>query len=355
MPNLRPLIPVLGLLLAVACGTTPRPSDDWDVEVAMDIGPDVGLGGCVLGDFRPDVPGDEIAAVATDGSVWVAGRVDGSWTSELVGRLPGEMIQCAAADLLPGSPGDEIVLVGSARGPEDSGGPGTSVLVHREDGAWRFRTFHADEKLVHAVAIGDVLPAEPGLEVVVAGYGGRAYVFRSDLAGVLRSVELGGRAKGAAVTGRGFTVALADGRLLDCDRDGEGFAVRERARSEAALARVAVEGERRLFCGNAGDLVLVDARGARTLHHDADRLRGAVLGDLDPRSPGEEFATTGYGGSVVVIHPAAGPDGTDRVVVAFHEDGHALHHLAAGPVGDLGPCLVTCGYRGRILVLRPAR
>ena len=138
MPRVRSLsLLALALLpTALACGDggaaapgddatpTPRFTYDWHVETAAELGEKIGC--VVFGDFDPDTPGDEIAALGGSGRVWILTANADAWASQLVAQAPGEMIQGVAADLDPTVEGDELVLVGMAAGDEEGGGPGAA-------------------------------------------------------------------------------------------------------------------------------------------------------------------------------------------------------------------------------------
>ena len=89
------------------------------------------------------------------------------------------------------------------------------------------------------------------------------------------------------------------------------------------------------------------------LQTEVDGIQGAVreavesvLMELDGATT---LATAGYTGEVVTLRRRK--DGWQTEVVAV-DDGR-LHHLAAGDIEGIGPCLVTCGYSGRLLVAYP--
>ncbi|MCA8949998.1 MAG: hypothetical protein KDE27_10880, partial [Planctomycetes bacterium] len=88
------------------------------------------------------------------------------------------------------------------------------------------------------------------------------------------------------------------------------------------------------------------------LHREDDRLRGAVLGDLDPTRPGREAVTAGYTHRLTVL--ASAPGGWHPVFV--HQDSDTLHHVAKGEFdGDPATAeIVAVGFSGNVTVLRLA-
>ncbi len=385
--------------LSMAADFSPQDSSpvhpDWRQQTAFDAGNK--LGGCAIGDFDPSRPGNEIAVVTGDGrviEVFRDGERESGWGHEVLGALPGEPIQCAVGDLLPDRPGLELVTAGVARGVEDDPGPGLAVLwwftgdSPRAGGSeeqpgismrWSFAKLFEDGALIHAVAIGDVDPERAGNEVVLAGFSGVVNVVSGlDLAtdGSLSihseaytlpggdSESAVGNVKGAAVGLGGAVLACDDGALLALRKRGTGWALDELARwKDAPLARVMTDADGVLVCSNDGVLryrqVLRGGAVSSTANavRREDRLRGAVIADLDPTRPGNEWATAGYDGGVYVVNLTEGVRDEHglRVIAssdfAVARDDDKFHHLAAGDLPGLGTCLVAVGYSGRVIVV----
>jgi hypothetical protein len=102
-----------------------------------------------------------------------------------------------------------------------------------------------------------------------------------------------------------------------------------------------------LFCGNDGVLRLWQDGAVRELYASTERLRGAVIADLDPSRPGIEYATAGYDGRVVVVSE----EDSTLTATVVGRDAERFHHLAVGDLPGLGTCLVACGYGGRVIVV----
>ena len=381
------LLPLHALLasLVVGCQNLSREASDppvpdgaWEQLTALHL--ETKLGGCAVGDFDPDRPGNEIAVVAGDGRVleiFVDETDPSGFAHELMGTLPGEPIQCAVGDLLPGRPGVELVTVGVAEGGEHDGGAGLATLWLRdgEGGSWEGHTLLEDQALIHGVAVGELDPDRPGAEVVLGGFSGVVHVGTIRSAGD-RTVALWehhampastGNVKGISVGPEGARIGCDDGSLLALDRAAGSLGLHSLCRWEGApLARLASDADGVLVASNDGVLrysqfapdtgTTSTVVGARA----DDRLRGAVIADLSNESPGTEWATAGYDGRILVIERVdVRRDRTGVLTMRTRQelagqDDDRLHHLAAGELPGLGTCLVAVGYSGRVTVLRRA-
>lgn len=313
------------------------------------------LGGCAVADVDPDRGGNEIVVTSGKGIVYVlypGGELP--WKSEIVLRSPGEMIQVAAGDADPSRPGNEIVAVGMAEGPESDAGPGAARLVYKEGGAWKSSAIFEEDALVHGVGIGDA-------GVFVTGYDGMVHLLRPRKGGAFETVSsaaIPGNGKAALAIAGGAWVACTDGSLVKVTAGDDGrLATAVADKRDSGRARLATDGARVLVCDDDGTLSLVGATGRREIFREAGgkKLRGAVLADLDPRSPGLEAATTGYSGKVTVLYPrteGAAP-ATEYAPFVLFSDRAGFHHAAAGDLDGLpGDELVVCGLAGRVIVFR---
>ncbi len=360
---MRPIVQLclVPTLLLASC-VTPQPGPaSWWQETAGDLGGK--LGGCCLGDFDSQNPGNEIGVVAGDGRVVCLSRSGRGWSQEVVATLPGEQIQCIAGDLLPQYPGDELVTVGVLRGGEESGAPGAAYVHWKDAQGWHSELILQDRALLHCAAFGEVDGEHPGPELVLAGFSGRVHVLHREGEELL-SESLGplpGNAKGAAVGLGGVVLACDDGSLCAMRRGDAGWQLETLEQFTAPLARVAARSNMALVCANDGRLYLLDDEGLQSIVVSEDRLRGAAIVDMLAESPGDELATAGYDGLIRIlsIQRASGSMQTlgvqagDPIVntTVVGRDENRLHHLAAGSLGGLGTCLVTCGYSGRVLVV----
>ena len=336
-------VTLLALALA-SCASTSGRARTWHQETAADLGGK--LGGCVVADLDPALPGNEIAVVAGDGGVHLIWRDGEAWRHRRPHTLEGEAIQCVAGDLIPGLGVDELVALGVATGGEDDGGPGraTALGLTADRESW-LKPLIEGEALIHAGALADLDPSAAGDELAYAGFFGQARLVGRGRPAVLG--PLPGNAKGAAAGVGGVVFACDDGSLVRFRLTAGGWRADVLDRAADALARVAADEEQVLYCANDGVLRLWRDGRVHVLHESSDRLRGTVIGDLDPERPGVEFATAGYDGRLLVL----AFDGERTTSTVVGRDGDRLHHLAAGELPGLGTCLVACGYGGRVIVV----
>ena len=351
---------LLALSVLAACGNTsdgdgassaPAP-DRWSArEIAVAPGK---LGGCAIGEIDPDHEGNEVVAVCVTGEVFVI-RGYRDATRFVMGRIfdaPGELIQCAIGDTDPSAPGNEIVVVGMKEGTEDDGGAGVVIVLSRDGLEWNARTVLEDTALVHACCVTDIDPDQPGDELVAAGFGQKLWVINGDSKEAVATLT--GPAKSLYPFDGGVAVACANGELALVKKEAGRWSKRVLQISSTGQARLGGAGDRLLAARDDGKLVLVDAHGNSTeIYGQSAKLRGAVLGDLDPGSPGLEAATAGYESRLTLLTPRAGDDGAGpwQADVVFTDE-ERFHHVAIGELVSRSPGLevIACGYSGRVVL-----
>ncbi len=348
----RTALSLLSILSLAACTGVP-PAGAWRTDVALEVSQK--LGGCAVGDLRADRPGDEIAVVGHDGDAYVVWRKAGEWHSRIVARTPGEMIQCAIGDVDPRSPGNELVLVGMLEGGEEDGGAGAAYVVRRDGERWTSERIFEDSALIHGVCVGEFDASHAGDEILLVGFSMQAHLATAQGDGwnVEPIAQLPGPGKNAVPYQEGVAVACSDGTVLWIGRSEERperWDTRVLSTSKAGQARLGAAGNVLLVCGDDGELARIEGGERETIYRSLLKLRGAVLADLDPQSPGLEAGTAGYERTMVVL--TKGPDGWEPTVV--HEDDAKFHHAAAGDVDPTSPGdeFVACGFSGRVFVVR---
>jgi hypothetical protein len=323
---------------------------EWSLQIAADVGEK--LGGCAIGDVDPDVPGNEIVAVGESGAVYLVAFKNGAWTNEIIGQAPGEMVQCVLGDVDTNLPGLEIVVVGIAEGTEDDGGPGMAHVLFLEKGEWAMRDIYRSPALLHAACVAE-LDNTLGAEVLLAGFSGQVVVMDLTEDGWVEipAGELPGAAKNAVAYQDGVALACADGSLVLVRSGPDGYATELIGQVPAGNARLATDGEGRLLVARDDGVLDLYTEGVRDeIYRESEKLRGAVLANIDPTQSGLEAVTGGYGKAITVLNQ----DGDNWDGTRIFEDTDKLHHLTAGYIGALGSStfLVACGYSGRIIVLR---
>ncbi|MBK8978102.1 MAG: hypothetical protein IPM29_19530 [Planctomycetes bacterium] len=334
---------LLCLLPACSFGAGP-PAPSWERVVLFDG--DAKIGGCAVGELDPAARGREVAAVDAHGGVHVVAlSADGTAVHHRVAALTGEGIQVAIGEADLDAPGEEIVVVGILEGTEDAGGPGAAHLVRRDGDGWVAERIFQDAALLHAVAIVDG-------EVFVGGFTDRLFRLMHTPDG-WRSQEvakLPGPAKNAIAARGGIVVACADGSLVLVVRDGAAFTSEVIHKRGVGRARLASFGDELLCADDDGSLLLLHADGmTELLHREREKLRGAVLADLDPAVPGPEAVTAGYGRKVWEL--ARGANGWDERAIS--EERERVHHVACGDLdGAPGLEIVTAGFAGELVMFR---
>jgi len=334
---------------APASGAQPAATGtEWRSAVLLDTGSK--LSGVAVGDLLPDAPGNEMVTVGTDHKIRLIWRDGETWRDEVIATTPGEMIQVAVGDVDPDLPGDEIMAVGVASGGEDDpGAKGAALYVTREGDAWTAVQVFEDTALLHGVCI-------KSSGVWVTGYSDRIHLLgRQDaLPWPAHSAPLPGPGRSIAPTAGGVAVACRDGSVVDVSLSGVvGPVPMPRDKRDVGRARVAAADRDVLAADDDGTLTLLTAgESGVVLHQGTDKLRGAVLADLDPSAPGLEAATAGYDGTIRVF-TRTGATWRDQVVA---RDTDRFHHLTSGTLpGWAGIVLVGVNYSGKVTVAGRAR
>lgn len=352
-------LPCLLLLLLAWGGRTPlcelaaeeaARTPVWKHEVAIDGS--IKLGGVAIGDVDSSRPGNEIVAVGQDGSVQIAWRKDGAWREVLIAQSSGELLQCAIGDVEPDVPGNEIVAVGMKSGAESATGAGIVYVLHRAQAQdWSLTPVFEDKALVHGVCVADMNPDRPGPEILAVGFSLAATLIEStpERWTATQIATLPSPGKHAVAHDGGAVVACAGGELVHlARRDGE-WVLTTLDRAKAGQARVDSQEGRVLSCRDDGALGLFEDGKRVDVYREQEKLRGAILADLDPSCPGMECATASHGARVVIVglrgerwQPSLAYTGSDR-----------FHHLVAGELIEAwgGVELAVSGYDGKVVVI----
>ena len=337
--------------VAAACGGERGDADGptgWKTEVVFTA--PAKLGGLDVGDLDPDRPGDEIATVCLSGQMFLISRGADGWKGELMVEVPGEMIQCAIADADPRSPGNELVAVGMDEGTENDGGKGAVHVVSRTADGWKSERVHVANALVHGVCVADLDPDREGNEILAVGFDRLAVLIYRTEEGWVREIvaSLPGNGKNAVAYKGGAAIATSTGRVDLLRKTGTRWGLETLVTTGAGQSRLGTDGSRLLSAGDDGRLLFIDGETATPVHAETQKLRGAVLADLDPDEEGVEAATAGYEFTISVLYPE-----DDWRAVAVFTDTAKFHHLASGQLDPDTPQeeLAACGYSGRVVVV----
>jgi hypothetical protein len=348
---------ILAVVFLSACGgpsgeePTKPVAGQWDAKVVHTA--EDKIGGLDVGDILPDVAGDEIACVLRDGSVTVVWPTHPGWAALGVAKVGGEMLQCAIGDVDERVPGNEIVIAGMKKGTEEDGGNGAVHVVTRHgENDWRCEQVWLAPALVHGVTVMDIDPARPGNEIVCVGFDSKATIVFRDGDGWARetAVDLPGKGKSVVPRGNDAVIATAAGTVDLLVKVEDSWGLESLLASEAGQSRLGVAPDGRIVsAGDDGVLRLIDGETVTEIHRESQKLRGAVLADLDPASKGLEAATASYLMKITVL----APDGDGwRPEVVFTDTGK-FHHLDAGDIlpDSPGMELAGCGYSKRLVVV----
>jgi len=346
---------VLVATLLASCGGGRESDGGWDARVVF-TAPDK-IGGLDIGDLDPDRPGLEIACVLRTGAAYLVGRrTDGKWSGEEIAVVGGEMLQCAIGDVDERTPGNELVIAGMLAGTEEDGGPGAVYVVSRADGKWHCELAWQAPALVHGVTVMDIDPRRPGNEIVAVGFDRAATLVFRDGDGWAheKAVDLTGRGKSVVPRGGEAVIATDDGTVTALVRVGDAWGLKALSLSVAGQSRLGVAPDGRIVsAGDDGVLRLIDGKALFDIHREGRKLRGAVLADLDPASPGLEAATASYLMKITVLYPPKAASGNDwRPEVVFTDTGK-FHHLDAGDLIPESPGdeLAGCGYSKNLVIV----
>ncbi|HVS17065.1 MAG TPA: hypothetical protein VMT18_00595 [Planctomycetota bacterium] len=332
-------IPILAALLALSPASD---TSTWSTRVLVQA--PTKLGGCAVGELDAARPGLEIAAVAQGGQCYVASRARAGWTITSVYRAPGEMIQCAVGELDAGGEGEEFVAVGMVEGSENDEAPGAAWVLARRDGRWQAELALEAPRLLHAVCVLDGA-------AFVGGFDRRMTRLVRGADGWEREVaaELPGAAKSMVAARGGVAVACTDGSVVLVRGAPGAWTSEVIDQRDAPRARIGAAGDTLVVCDDDGTLSILDGGTRREVFRSSMKLRGAVLAELDPSSPGLEAATVGYSCELSIVYDLESD--RPRAVTPFI-DAAGLHHLVAANLDDDPELeLVSSGLSGLLVML----
>ena len=278
-----PLALAAALALAPSAAAQKAQGKPWFSEVLLQA--PAKLGGCAIGNFDPDSPGKEAAAVCENGMVFLVrqdGGGDWPWNGRRVAQAPGELIQCFAANVLSETEADELVVYGASRGREDDGGPGIAYLgALDERGLLELTPLLQDEALLHGGTLANLDPRHRGNEIVLGGFSKKLHVLHREGADWIPevAVEMDAPIKAITPWRDGVAVGTTDGKLTLVQRVDDGWRSVLLEATGAGHARLAAFAGILLSARDDGGLLRVDTNfKTQRVFQGKEKLRGAALG-----------------------------------------------------------------------------
>ena len=233
----------------------------------------VPIGDIEVFDLNPDFPGEEIIVVTEDGKAVVLWQSSEgphpSYEAQVVWTDPARLRNAVAGPY--GPQGRPCALV--------AGAAGNVVKIYSVGGTWRGQVLYKSPESLSRLAVGDVDPESPGLELVVVDDTGGITLLRQGMGGyVPQAVHKEEKAL------RGVVVA-------DFDPSTPG--------KEIAVYGYGMEVA--IFCkGN-------DGFERKVLFKDTDRGHWLLAGQMIPESKPFELVAVGYSGKITLISFEGGP------------------------------------------------
>lgn len=346
---MKRLLPIaLSVLWVQLCCTTIS-GPDWIQETALDL--PSAITACAIGDLDPDRPGNEIAAVAEDGSIHMVFLEEQTWGHEIVRDAGGRLLHCAIGDVDPTHPGNELVVVGEAEGGAGGQSSGAVFLASRDNGGWQVNQLFEDSAPVAAACIVDLDPGQTGQDLVVVGHSQRASrIWRNgDNWDSTTIATLTTPCTGAASFREGIAVAATDGSVTRLTRSDSTWTLTELEGPTQGSVTVSAHGSMLIVARDESITILDQESTPATFTSTKwSGIRFAVAGSSSPELYDTEIAFISDNAIDVLQVLTMTSWKTTR---AF-EDTATLLHLATGRVEGRGEgeCVATCGSSGLLTV-----
>ncbi|MCK5773801.1 MAG: hypothetical protein KAH57_08425 [Thermoplasmata archaeon] len=355
----------------------------WEVETAYQTGG--ATDGVAIGELISSHDGDEAIVLSRDMGVYLTYfQIDtSSWHTEKIWTSPGQGLTPSIGDLMPDKPGNEVLVVGLSAGLEDAddAGHGLATVLYREGGAWRSINVLETDSLLHGCDIGDLDPTIEGNEAVVVGFTREAYSIWYDQSNSTWHSSLicndTGNLRKAVIAdilpenpGNEVVIASKSGKVLLAYGDAHNWTV-ETIYDGVPLARIAVgdvdpdEGLE-IYVGadtfndqgiDNPTIIGIKKDGTdwitKTILSDTDKNRGVWVGDVDPNVDGQELYIFGYSR---ILYQAHGSFSTGYEVSDLYKDTARGHEIR---IGDLltdrpGYEIGIVGYSEALKVIYPS-
>jgi hypothetical protein len=344
----------------------------WDVNVLASY--NTKTSGCTIGDLDPTRAGNEIVTVNGDGlAAMVYKSESGDWKSIDLWQGEGELITPVIADCYPDNSGNELVVVGMAKGPEGEGA-GQATMIYGSGDNWDSAIIYTASDMLHGLAIGDLDPNHEGNEVITMSFGFDVEMLTPNGTGPT-DWTVTPMWKGEGKVRKGIIDDVdpnhAGNELVVVDKSGNCTMLYGSGSTWTAqtlwtdpgvpgIARLAVgevdpntPGKEIIVGGDSNNVGIIWREGnswkGEVIFTDTDKIRGLGIADVDPTHKGNEILVFGYSTNVNLLIKS-GSIWISRVI--FTDTGRS-HDLAVGEVdpNHPGPEILTAGYSKNITMI----
>ena len=273
----------------------------WHPDRILDAG--APLNAVAAGDFVSDRPGNETLAGDALGNLWLAWRENYTWRSQVAWSAGGNLTSLAEGELDE----DRAGLEGAAAVMFPNG-TGAAFVISHFLGQATARQVLASPAAMRAVAVGDVIPGSPGAELVAIDDGGNASVafpnsparspqniLRLPGAACLLVADLDGSNPGEEVA-----VGTSSGEVVELFWDGSAWQEQGLWVSPSGVTCLSYgdadplhDGPELAMAAASGEMTLLERLGdtwsGRAIWTSPGALSALAIGDADADSPGNEL------------------------------------------------------------------
>jgi len=306
------------------------------------------VSGCTIGDLDPTRPGNEVISASGNGRVIMIYKDGDVWNSIDLWQGEGELITPVIGEFYSPNPGNELVLVGMAKGSEGEGA-GQVTMIYGSGDTWKAEIMYVNEdSMLHGLAVGDIDPNHPGNEVIVMSFGFDAKMLIWDGPkatdwNVTQMWHAEGKVRKGVIDdidpnhpGNELVVVDKSGNCTMLTGSGDNWTATTLWTDPGTpgLARVAVgdidptyPGKEIIVGGDSTNVGIIRRSGnsweGKVIYSDSDKIRGLGVGDVDQIHLGNELLVYGYSQKVTML-TGSGNTWNSRVVYTDSGRGHDL-------------------------------
>jgi hypothetical protein len=339
-------------------------------------GPDK-LSGVTVGDLDPTRQGNEVIGVDGVGRVVLVHRTkSGTWDSVELWQGEGELLTPVIGNFYDGHDGNELLVVGMAKGPEGEGA-GQATMIYGSGSNWEAHVIYLNaDSMLHGAAVGDLDPSHDGNEVIVMsfGYDVKMLTWNGSGAGptewtATQMWHAEGKVRKGIIddidpthTGNELVVVDKSGNCTMLYGSGTNWTAVTLWTDPGTpgLARVAVgdadptySGKEMVVGGDSNNVGIIwrdlHSWEGKIIFTDSNKIRGVGISDVDPTSPGNEIVVFGYSNKVTLL-TRSGNSWNSKVIFV---DAGRSHDLAIGEFDSdhAGQEIVIGGYSNNITMI----